>query len=96
MLHSFLNGFALLSEILYNTVRPGDASGNKSFMIHLLAGTWCIATFFLTNLYSLDLTAYVTAPNPQPLLESIYDLPNHPGIQTVMNDGVGFFVDPSV
>ena len=65
---------------------PGYSSKHKHILVYcMLAGTWCIATFFLTTIYGVDLVAHVTAPNPKPLLGSIYDMLEHPEIQVVLN-----------
>ena len=56
---------------------------SKKVPILLIAGAWTLATFVLQNYYTTLLISYVTAPNPQPLITSIYDLRKHPEIQLV-------------
>lgn len=52
----------------------------------ILAGTWALGCFLLVNYYDSILTSFFTAPNYQPLIKSIYDLPKHPGIKITTNE----------
>ena len=73
----------------------GDANKTK-FIIRLVIGAWSISTFILTDIYNNLLISYATSPNPQPLLNSIYDLVDHPEIHVGVDAGFEYYVDPKV
>ena len=56
--------------------------------IILIAGAWVLATFVLQNYYYTLLISYVTSPNPQPLIKSIYDLRYRPELKLVTNKNI--------
>lgn len=47
---------------------------NNKWSIRIIIATWGIAAFLLQNYYTGDLTSYMTAPNPQPLVKTEKDL----------------------
>lgn len=51
--------------------------------ILLLFGAWSISAFLLTNFYNSLLISDVTAPKPQPMIRSIYDLSRRDDINLV-------------
>ena len=53
--------------------------------IRLVFGTVGLATFVLHNYYTSDLTSFMTAPNNQPLIKSIYELSDRPDIRLVLD-----------
>ena len=61
-----------------------------------MATVWCLAAVVLTNVYSSALISYVSAPNRQPIIDSIYDVPKVPGLEIVVDKGLGADVVVSV
>ncbi len=59
----------------------------KSTPIRIVVGLWGLSVFVLHNYYTGDLTSFITAPNPQPLIKSIYELNNRPDILVVTDSG---------
>ncbi len=49
--------------------------------------TWSVASLILTNYYTVLLISYVTAPNPESLITSIYELRGRPDIHLVTDKG---------
>ena len=64
--------------------------------IRILAGTWCLATVVLANVYSSTLISYVSAPTRQPIIDSIHDIPKVAGLQVAVDKGLGADVVVSV
>ena len=56
-----------------------------SLPIRIMIGCWALATFVLANYYTTLIISYTTAPNPQPMIKSIYDLRNRPDIRVITN-----------
>ena len=56
----------------------GDTFPNRLMICGIMAGA-----FILANYYGSILTAYITAPIPQPLIKSIYDLKDRPDIHLI-------------
>ncbi len=55
----------------------------KTLPILLMAGAWGLASFLMANYYTSLLISYVAAPNPQPLIRSIFELRNRPELNVV-------------
>ena len=53
--------------------------------IRIVFGAWCIATLVLTEAYDSLLISYITAPNHQPLIKSIYELRTRPDVRLAVN-----------
>ena len=51
----------------------------------MVLGGWCLAVFILVNVYDSLLTSYITAPNPRPLIKSIYEIRTRPELRVVVN-----------
>lgn len=47
---------------------------NRRLSTRIVIGSWSIAAFILGLMYNTELTSFITAPNPQPLINTIYDL----------------------
>jgi hypothetical protein len=41
----------------------------------------------LVNIYCSTLISFIASPNNQPLINSIYDIPNTPGVNVVLEEG---------
>ena len=52
--------------------------------IRVLAGAWCLSCFVLITAYSSVLISYIISPNLKPVIDSVYDIPNVPGLQVVI------------
>ena len=59
----------------------------KEIAIRLVILAWCLAILILLTSYTTLLISVVTAPNPQPLIKSIYELPNRPEILPITDKG---------
>ena len=59
----------------------------KSTPVRIVVGLWGLSVFVLHNYYTGDLTSFITAPNPQPLIKSIYELNDRPDILVVTDSG---------
>jgi len=53
-----------------------------------VAGIWGLAVFLLENYYTVLLISYVAAPNPQPMIKTIYELRNRPDLRLVTDKNV--------
>ena len=62
----------------------------------MVAGVWGMAVFLLSNYYTVLLISYVAAPNPQPMIRSIYELSNRPDLHLVTDKNINFDVIISV
>lgn len=58
---------------------------SRNLSIRTLLGAWGLAVFVIGNHYTSLLTAFITAPNPQPLIRSIYELQTRPDLRLVSN-----------
>jgi len=70
-------------------VRVGGYCQPRSHSIRLVAGVWCIGTFFLVNSYTSTLVSLITKPVQVPVINSIYDLPNKPNVYVAIEAGMG-------
>ena len=80
-----------ISCISYDLTVSNAVTGN-SFVVRywpilFVVGTWSVASLILTNYYTVLLISHVTAPNPKPLITSIYELRNRPEIHLVTDKG---------
>ncbi len=73
-------------------IRPIFLIAGRSFStsipILILTGVWEFTSFLLSNYYTTLLISYVTAPNPQPMIKSIYELQNRPDLRVVIDKGI--------
>ena len=60
----------------------------NSTAVYIVGGVWCLATFVLVNAYNSTLISYVTLPNPQPLINSIFDLRNRSDVYLVTDNNL--------
>ena len=67
--------------------KGGASVSARWIVIRILAGAWCLACFFLIQLYCSTLTSHLTSPLRKPLIDSVYDIPNTPGLQIVVDRG---------
>ena len=61
----------------------------KQLAIRLAAAAWCLACFVLVQAYSSTLIAFITSPNSKPIINSVYDIPNVPGLKITVNRNYG-------
>jgi hypothetical protein len=64
--------------------------------IRLIAAVWCLAALVVTSIYNTTLISYVTSPNWQPLVRSIFDIPKMPQLRIVVDERMGADVIISV
>jgi len=63
---------------------------SKNASILIVAGVWGLAILLLSNYYTTLLISYVAAPNPQPIIRSIYELRNRPDLRLVTDKNINF------
>ena len=68
-------------------LRSGGCCSSKKLAIRLAAGTWCLACFVIVTAYSSVLISFIISPNLKPIIESIRDIPNVPGLRVVAIKG---------
>lgn len=56
---------------------------SKQIPVLFIIGAWCLAVFILSNIYISLVTSFILAPNPQPLIKSIYELQQRPEVRLV-------------
>ena len=61
----------------------------RNHSVRLVAGAWCIGTFFLVNSYTSTLVSLITKPVQVPIINSVYDLPNKPNVYVAIEAGMG-------
>lgn len=63
----------------------GAYCGNRQLAIRFAAAAWCLACFVLVQAYSSTLIAFITSPNNEPIINSVYDIPKVPGLKITVN-----------
>ena len=71
-----------------STYFSGAYFSSKNRVTRVIAGTWCIGAFFLVSFYTSTLISYVTSPNQQLLVDSVYDLQNRSDVNVVIDRGL--------
>jgi hypothetical protein len=61
----------------------------EEIAIRLAAAAWCLACFVLVQAYSSTLIAFITSPNNKPIINSVYDIPNVPGLKITVTRNFG-------
>ena len=79
------NALISIFNLLYNLA---GYSLLKTRPILIMAGIWGLAVFLLENYYTTLLISYVAAPNPQPMIRSIYELRNRLDLRLVTDKNV--------
>lgn len=74
----FLNSWLNFISYITAGVLP-----SKKIPVLFIIGTWCMAVFILSNIYTSLVTSFILAPNPQPLIKSIYELQQRPEVRLV-------------
>ena len=64
--------------------------------IRLIAAVWCLAALVITSIYNTTLISYVSSPNWQSLVRSIFDIPKMPKLRIVVDEKIGADVIISV
>jgi hypothetical protein len=65
----------------------GNYCLSRRLPVRLLAGVWCLASFFLVYFYSSVLISFISASNKVPIIEKLTDLPSKPEVRVVTNYG---------
>ena len=78
-----------LKKINYVEDETGTECGSKNRVTNFVAGLWGVSCFMLANSYRSRLVSFLTSSNQEPLLDSIYDLPNKPKVHLVVEEGAG-------
>lgn len=70
--------------------RIGSYCNDKgSNSVRLIAGFWCLAAAVLIPAYSGQLISFVTSPIEKAVIQSVYDIPNVPGLKVAVDRGKG-------
>jgi len=67
-------------------IMAGKAVGygfSQRLTIRIVIASWSLTALVLINSYNSLLTSFITAPNPKPLIKSIYELRDRPDIRLV-------------
>jgi hypothetical protein len=51
----------------------------------LIAAAWCLAAFVVVNVYNTTLISFISSPNLQPVIDTIYDIQKKPELQIVLD-----------
>lgn len=78
-------GFSMKNIYFINY--SGGYCWHRRLYFHILAGAWCLTCFVLTTAYSSVLISFVTMPNYQPLIRSVYELQTKPKIGVTVEKG---------
>jgi hypothetical protein len=60
---------------------------NKKLPVRLVAGVWCLSCFVIVTAYSSVLISFIVSPNLKPIVSSIQDVFNVPGLKIVAPKG---------
>ena len=52
-----------------------------------MAGAWCLAALVLVSAYSGTLLSFIMSPVRKPIIESIYDITQVPGLKVALDRG---------
>lgn len=64
--------------------------------LRIVVSVWSIGSLIIVNHYDSLLTSYMTAPNPQPLVKSIYEIRTRPDLRVVVNKNLNLDILYSV
>nr|CAH0107696.1 unnamed protein product [Daphnia galeata] len=73
--------FQITDYVVTVLLSQGGYCVRKQLAIRLAAAAWCLACFVLVQAYSSTLIAFITSPNNKPIINSVYDIPNVPGLK---------------
>ena len=76
--------FRISHEIYLN---PGSYCLSQTLSIRLLAGVWCLASFFLVYFYNSTLISFISASVPRPIIEKMSEIPTQNHLRVVVNYG---------
>lgn len=71
------------------SLRIGNACPNRALNIRLMAGAWCLSAAVLVPAYSSILISHITLSLKKPLINSVYDIINVPGLKIATDRGKG-------
>lgn len=72
---------------LYSFKTTGDQISSRRLPIRLAAATWCLSSCILVLAYYSVIIACITSPNRKPIVESLEDVVQKPGVFiTVVRD----------
>ena len=79
----------LLNEIesssLFTATNTGGVCYPTLLRIRLIAAAWCLAAFFVVNAYNTTLISFISSPNLQPVIDSIYEIQKKPELRMVLD-----------
>ncbi|EFX71751.1 hypothetical protein DAPPUDRAFT_111452 [Daphnia pulex] len=61
----------------------------RQLAIRIAAAAWSLACFVLVQAYSSTLIAFITSPNTKPIINSVNDIPNVPGLKITVSRNLG-------
>ena len=67
----------------------GQSCPSSRLRVRFAAGAWCCACFFLVQIYCCTLTSYLSRPNQKTIVNSVFDIPQTPGVGFTVNRGQG-------
>lgn len=73
----------MINIIIIMAVKAVGHGFSQRLTIRIVIASWSLTALVLINSYNSLLTSFITAPNPQPLIKSIYELRDRPDIRLV-------------
>jgi len=67
----------------------GTIQFHQWIVIRVLVGSWCLSCFFFVQIYCCNLTSHLTMPHTKPLINSIDDIANLPGLKVTLDRDFG-------
>ena len=74
---------------LLHFLSGGASLDARWIVIRILTGVWCLACFFLVQIYCCTLTSHLTLPHSKPIVNSVYDIPNVRGLEITVDRNLG-------
>ena len=84
-----------LTGLAFNLISGGTIISNN-VALRIVVSVWCIGSLIIVNHYDSLLTSYMTAPNPQLLIKSIYEIRTRPDLRVVVNKNLNLDILYSV
>ena len=83
------NSSRIVLPAIINILSQGgrrSAYYSRSTAIGILACVWCLSCFFLFQSYGCNWTSHLTTSRPlKPLVNSVFDIPNVPGLKITVD-----------
>ena len=56
-------------------------------VVRIIAAAWALLCFVIVHCYQTTLISFLTTPDWKPVIQTIYDLPNVPGLKITVDKG---------